>query len=62
GKVVAAVGGTVVLLAGPEIFPSLERGVIDACEWVGPFYDFNLGLHQAAKYYYSPGWHEPSTN
>lgn len=62
GKVVAAVGGTVVLLPGPEIFPSLERGVIDACEWVGPFYDYNLGLHQAAKYYYSPGWHEPSTN
>jgi TRAP-type mannitol/chloroaromatic compound transport system substrate-binding protein len=62
GKVVAAVGGTVVLLAGPDIFPSLERGVIDACEWVGPLYDFNLGLHQAAKYYYSPGWHEPSTN
>ena len=61
GKVVAAVGGTVVLLPGPEIFPALERGVIDACEWVGPYYDFNLGLHQAAKYYYAPGWHEPST-
>lgn len=61
GKVVAAVGGTVVLLPGPEIFPSLERGVIDACEWVGPFYDYNLGLHQAAPYYYSPGWHEPGT-
>lgn len=61
GKVVAAVGGTVVLLPGPEIFPSLERGVIDACEWVGPLYDFSLGLHQAAKYYYSPGWHEPTT-
>lgn len=61
GKVVAAVGGKVVLLASSEIFPSLERGVIDACEWVGPLYDYNLGLHQAAKYYYSPGWHEPST-
>ena len=62
GKVVAAVGGTVVLLAGPEIYPALERGVIDATEWVGPYYDFNLGLHQAAKYYYSPGYHEPATN
>lgn len=61
GKVVAAVGGKVVLLASSEIFPALERGVIDACEWVGPYYDWNLGLHQAATYYYSPGWHEPST-
>ncbi|MCH9045801.1 MAG: ABC transporter substrate-binding protein, partial [SAR324 cluster bacterium] len=62
GKVVAAVGGTVVLLPGPEIFPALERGVIDATEWVGPLYDWHLGLHQAAKYYYSPGYHEPGTN
>ena len=62
GKVVAAVGGVVVLLPGPEIFPALERGVIDATEWVGPLYDWHLGLHQAAKYYYSPGYHEPGTN
>lgn len=61
GKVVEAVGGRVVLLPGPEIYPALERGVIDATEWVGPYYDYNLGLHQAAKYYYSPGWHEPGT-
>lgn len=50
-----------VLLPGGEIFTSLERGVIDATEWVGPLHDLRLGLYQAAKYYYYPGWHEPGT-
>lgn len=62
GKVVAAVGGTVVLLAVSEIFPALERGVIDAAEWVGPYQDRRVGFYQAAKYYYYPGWHEPATS
>jgi len=61
GKVVAKAGGTVVLLPGGEIFTSLERGVIDATEWVGPYHDLRFGLYQAAKYYYYPGWHEPGT-
>lgn len=61
GKVVAKAGGTVVLLPGGEIFPALERGVIDATEWVGPEDDMKLGLHNAAKYHYFPGWHEPGT-
>ena len=61
GKVVAAAGGTVVLVAGGEIFTSLERGVIDATEWVGPYHDLRMGFYQAAKYYYYPGWHEPGT-
>jgi len=61
GKVVAGAGGTVVLTAGGEIFTNLERGVIDATEWVGPLHDLRLGLYQAAKYYYYPGWHEPGT-
>jgi len=60
GKIYSKIGTTVTLLPGPEIFPALERGVIDGAEWVGPFYDWNLGLHQAAEYYYSPGWQEPS--
>jgi len=61
GKVLAKVGATVILTAVAEIFTNLERGVIDATEWVGPLHDLRLGLHQAAKYYYYPGWHEPGS-
>jgi TRAP-type mannitol/chloroaromatic compound transport system substrate-binding protein len=61
GKVVAKAGGTVVLLAGGDIFPALERGTIDATEWVGPEDDIKLGLHNAARFCYYPGWHEPGT-
>lgn len=61
GKVVSKAGGTVVLLPGGEIFTSLERGVIDATEWVGPLHDLRMGFYQAAKFYYYPGWHEPGT-
>jgi TRAP-type mannitol/chloroaromatic compound transport system substrate-binding protein len=38
----------------------METGVIDATDWVGPYNDLAFGLHQAAKYYYSPAWNEPS--
>ncbi|RLB13839.1 MAG: ABC transporter substrate-binding protein [Deltaproteobacteria bacterium] len=61
GKVVAKAGGTVVLTPGGEIFTNLERGVIDATEWVGPYHDLRMGFYEAAKYYYYPGWHEPGT-
>ncbi|MEJ2718524.1 MAG: TRAP transporter substrate-binding protein [Deltaproteobacteria bacterium] len=61
GKVLAKAGATVVLLPGAEIFTSLERGVIDATEWVGPLHDNRMGFYKAAKYYYYPGWHEPGT-
>ncbi|WP_207480018.1 TRAP transporter substrate-binding protein [Arenibaculum pallidiluteum] len=60
GKVYAALGVDVKLLPGGEIFPALERGVIDAAEFVGPYQDRRLGLHKAAKYYYTTGWHETS--
>jgi len=59
GKVFAKAGGTPVLMAGGEIYTALDRGTIDATEWVGPFHDERLGLYRAAKYYYYPGWHEP---
>ena len=61
GDVYNRLGVNVQLLPGGEIFPALERGVIDAAEFVGPFLDRRLGLHNAAKYYYTTGWHEPST-
>lgn len=61
GKVVAKAGGTAVLTPAAEIYAALERGVIDACEWVGPHDDMALGLHKTARYYYYPGWHEPGT-
>jgi len=64
GKVYVKAGGTVALIPAADIYAALERGVIDACEWVGPHDDMQLGLHRtAARYYYYPGWHEPgSTN
>jgi TRAP-type mannitol/chloroaromatic compound transport system substrate-binding protein len=61
GKVVTRAGGTTVLTPGGEIYAALERGVIDASEWVGPHDDMKLGLHKTAPYYYYPGWHEPGT-
>lgn len=61
GKVMAKAGVNTVLMAGGEIYTALERGTIDATEWVGPYHDLRLGLYRAAKYYYYPGWHEPGT-
>ena len=60
-KVVVKAGGTAVLTPAAAIFAALERGVIDASEWVGPHDDMKLGLHNTARYYYYPGWHEPGT-
>ena len=48
-------------LPAAEIYAALERGVIDASEWIGPHDDMKLGLQNTARYYYYPGWHEPGT-
>ena len=61
GEIMARMGVTVQLLAPAEIYPALERGAIDATEWVGPHDDEILGLHQVAKHYYAPGWWEPGS-
>ncbi|MCL4111161.1 UNVERIFIED_CONTAM: hypothetical protein GTU68_038503 [Idotea baltica] len=61
GRVLAKAGGTAVLSPGTELYTNLERGVIDATEWIGPFHDYLMGFYQVAKYYYSPGWHEPGS-
>ena len=61
GKVYARAGVTTVLTPGNEIYAALERGVIDAAEWIGPHLDMQIGLHRTAHYYYYPGWHEPGT-
>jgi TRAP-type mannitol/chloroaromatic compound transport system substrate-binding protein len=55
GRVVARAGATVVLTPASEIYAALERGVIDASEWIGPHDDMKLGLHRTARYYYYPG-------
>jgi len=61
GKALEKAGGAAINVAPGELYTNLERGVIDATEWVGPYHDHKLGLNKVAKYYYTPGWHEPGT-
>ncbi|DAB31827.1 MAG TPA: ABC transporter substrate-binding protein, partial [Sulfurospirillum sp. UBA11407] len=60
GEVLAKLGLTVTNIAPGELYTSLERGTIDALEWVGPGMDIKMGFHKIAPYYYT-GWHEPAT-
>jgi TRAP-type mannitol/chloroaromatic compound transport system substrate-binding protein len=60
GKVITAAGAQAILSSGSEIYTNLERGVIDATEWIGPYHDYLMGFHKIAKYYYYPAWHEPT--
>lgn len=60
GEVFSKLGVNPVLLAAGEIYTSLERGIIDATEWVGPALDIKMGFYKVAPYYYS-GWHEPGS-
>jgi len=58
GKVIEKLGGVPQLIPGGDIYPALEKGTIDAAEWVGPYDDEKLGFNKIAKYYYYPGWWE----
>ena len=59
GQVMARIGAVPQALPGGDIYPALERGAIDATEWVGPYDDEKLGFYKIAKNYYYPGWWEP---
>jgi TRAP-type mannitol/chloroaromatic compound transport system substrate-binding protein len=61
GQVMAKLGAVPQQIAGGDIYPALEKGTIDAAEWVGPYDDEKLGFYKVAKYYYYPGWWEGST-
>ncbi len=58
GTIMAKVGAVPQQLAAGDIYPALEKGTLDACEWVGPYDDEKLGFYKVAKYYYYPGWWE----
>ena len=61
GKVLERLGGVPQNLPGGEIYTALEKGTIDAAEWVGPYDDLKLGFNKVAPYYYYPGWWEGSS-
>lgn len=58
GKVISKIGVVPQQIAGGEIYQALEKGTIDAAEWVGPYDDEKLGFYKVAPFYYYPGWWE----
>jgi TRAP-type mannitol/chloroaromatic compound transport system substrate-binding protein len=60
GVILSKLGVVPQQIAPGEIYPALERGALDAAEWIGPYDDERLGLHKVAKFYYYPGWWEGS--
>ncbi len=62
GQVMAKLGVVAQQIAGGDIYPALEKGTIDAAEWVGPYDDEKLGFNKVAPYYYYPGWWEGGPN
>ncbi len=60
GEVLSKIGAKTVNIPPGELYQALDRGVIDALEWVGPAHDLPMGFHKIANYYYT-GWHEPAT-
>ena len=61
GVILARLGVVPQQIAAGDIYPALEKGTIDAAEWVGPYDDEKLGFVKVAKYYYTPGWWEPNS-
>jgi TRAP-type mannitol/chloroaromatic compound transport system substrate-binding protein len=61
GKTLGKLGLVAQQIAGGDIYPALEKGTIDATEWVGPYDDEKLGFYKVAKFYYYPGWWEGGT-
>jgi TRAP-type mannitol/chloroaromatic compound transport system substrate-binding protein len=61
GQVLQKLGVVPQQLAGGDIYPALEKGTVDAAEWVGPYDDEKLGFHKVAQFYYYPGWWEGGT-
>lgn len=60
GAIFAELGVVPQQIAGSDTYPALEKGSIDAVDWVGPYDDEKLGFYKIAKNYYMPGWWEPS--
>jgi TRAP-type mannitol/chloroaromatic compound transport system substrate-binding protein len=60
GKIINKLGASTILSPGAELYTNLERGVIDALEWIGPYHDYLMGFQRIAPYYYYPGWQEPT--
>jgi TRAP-type mannitol/chloroaromatic compound transport system substrate-binding protein len=58
GQVLSKLGVIPQQIAGGDVYPALEKGVIDAAEFVSPYDDEKLGLHRVARFYYYPGWWE----
>jgi len=58
GRVLERLGSVPQNIPGGEIYAALEKGTIDATEWIGPYDDLKLGFHKVAPNYYYPGWWE----
>ncbi|MGI9331840.1 MAG: TRAP transporter substrate-binding protein, partial [Gammaproteobacteria bacterium] len=61
GEVLRRMGAAVVTIPGGELFQALQSGAIDATEWIGPWHDLAFGFYKITKFYYWPGFHEPTS-
>ncbi len=62
GKIISRLGVVPQLIAAGDLYPALEKGTIDAVEWIGPYDDEKLGFNKIARYYYYPAWWEGTGN